>query len=188
MSNKHLFMLTLALATFFIAPANAQKLFTRDGVVGFDATAPNSPESIKAINKSGTCVWDKSSGAVEMAVLVKGFLFERALMQEHFNENYLESSTYPKATFKGKLDNATAVNTDKDGTYKVNASGTMTMHGVSKPLTVPVAFTVKNGKVSAAVNFSLALADYNVDVPSLVADKVSKTANINIAANLSPMK
>lgn len=188
MSHKHLFSLVLALAAAFTTPANAQKLFTRDGVVGFDATAPNSPESIKAVNKSGTCVWDKSSGAVEMAVLVKGFLFERALMQEHFNENYLESSTYPKATFKGKLDNAASVNTDKDGIYKVNAVGTMSMHGVTKPLTVPVVFTVKGGKVSAAVNFSLALADYNVDIPALVADKISKMASINIAANLSPMK
>jgi YceI-like domain len=188
MSNKQLFGFILALVAAFAAPANAQKLFTRDGVVRFDATASNSPESIKAVNKSATCVWDKSSGAVEMAVLVKGFLFERALMQEHFNENYLESSSYPKASFKGKLDNPAAVNMDKDGIYKVNASGTMTMHGVSKPLTVPVVFTVKSGKVSADVNFSLALADYNVDIPALVADKISKMANINIAANLSPMK
>ena len=188
MFNKSLFAVVIALCATFAAPVHAQKMFTRDGVVGFDATAPNSPESIKAVNKSGTCVWDKSSGAVEMAVLVKGFLFERALMQEHFNENYLESSTYPKATFKGKLDNPASVNTDKDGTYKVNATGAMTMHGVTKPLTVPVTFTVKSGKVSTVVNFALALADYNVDVPSLVADKVSKTANINIAATLSPMK
>ena len=183
MSNKQLFGFILALVAAFAAPVNAQKLFTRDGVVRFDATASNSPESIKAVNKSATCVWDKSSGAV-----VKGFLFERALMQEHFNENYLESSSYPKASFKGKLDNPAAVNTDKDGTYKVNTSGTMTMHGVSKPLTVPVVFTVKSGKVSADVNFSLALADYNVDIPALVADKISKMASINIFANLSLMK
>jgi hypothetical protein len=188
MNNKHFFVAALALFIGFSAPVSAQKLFTRDGVVSFDATAPNSPESIKAVNKSGTCVFDKSSGAVEMAVLVKGFLFERALMQEHFNENYLESSTFPKATFKGKIDNPGEVNIDKDGTYKVNATGTMTMHGVTKPVSTPVTFTVKGGKIAAAANFSVALADYSVAIPSLVADKVSKNANISIAANLNPMK
>lgn len=178
-------MLLVVLCNF---PAGAQKFFTRNGIVNFDATAPNSPETIKAVNKSGTCVLDKSSGAVEMAVLVKGFLFERSLMQEHFNENYMESTKYPKATFAGKLDNAGAVDTGKDGTYKVNASGTLTMHGVSKAVSVPVTFTVKAGKVSAAATFSLALADYNVDVPSLVADKVNKKAEISVSAALEPMK
>lgn len=176
------------LAAVFAAPVHAQKLFTRDGVVSFDATASNSPEPIKAVSKSGTCVWDKSSGAVEMAVLVKGFLFEKALMQEHFNENYLESTKYPKATFIGKLDNSGSVDMAKDGTYKVNASGTLTMHGVSKTVTAPVTFTVKGGKVSAAVNFSVALADYNISIPSVVADKVNKKVEISIAVNLEPMK
>ena len=188
MSIKHFFAAAIAAITLFVAPAQAQKLFTRDGVVSFDATSANSPEAIKGVNKSGTCVLDKSSGAVEMAVLVKGFLFEKALMQEHFNENYLESSKFPKATFKGKLDNASAVNLDKDGTYKVNATGTLTMHGVTKPVNTPVTFTVKGGKLSAAVNFAVSMADYNIAIPSLVGDKVSKTANISIVANLNPMK
>ncbi len=189
MSHKHLLItVTFAWAAIFAVPAHAQKFFTRDGVVSFDATAPNSPETIKAVNKSGACVWDKSSGAVEMAVLVKGFLFEKVLMQEHFNENYMESTKYPKATFTGKLDNPSSVDTGKDGTYKVNASGTLTMHGVSKAVAVPVTFTVKSGKVSAAVTFSVTLADYNVAVPSLVADKVNKKADVSITANLEPMK
>lgn len=184
----HKLFLIAAFAAMFAAPVYAQKLFTRDGVVSFDATAANSPETIKAVNKSGTCVWDKSTGAVEMAVNIKGFLFEKALMQEHFNENYLESTKYPKATFAGKLDNASSVDTGKDGTYKVNASGTLTMHGVSKTVTAPVTFTVKSGKVSAAVSFSVALADYNISIPSVVADKVNKKAEVSIAANLEPMK
>ncbi|HRI59629.1 MAG TPA: YceI family protein [Saprospiraceae bacterium] len=188
MSHKFFATAVFLFAAIFSVPANAQKLFTRDGVITFDATAPNSPESIKAVNKSGTCVWDKSSGAVEMAVLIKGFLFERSLMQEHFNENYLESTKYPKATFTGKLDNPGSVDTGKDGTYKVNASGTLTMHGVSKTVAAPVTFTVKGGKVSAAVNFSVALADYSISIPSVVADKVNKKADIGIAANLELMK
>ncbi|MBL7782542.1 MAG: YceI family protein [Saprospiraceae bacterium] len=188
MSNKFFLVIAISLISGMLVPAQAQKWFTRDGLVSFDATAANSPEEIKAVNKSGTCVLDKSSGALEMAVLIKGFLFERALMQEHFNENYLESSTYPKATFKGKIDNPGALNFDKDGTYSANVSGTMTMHGVSKPLTAPVTFSVKSGKVNATAKITLALADYKVDVPSLVADKVSKTATIQVAAPLSLLK
>lgn len=188
MSIKHLAIAAFAFATLLTTPAKAQKLFTRDAAVTFDATAPNSPETIKAANKSGTCVLDKSTGAVEMAVLIKGFLFERSLMQEHFNENYLESTKYPKAIFKGKLDNPASVDTGKDGTYKVNVSGTLEMHGVSKTVASPVTFTVKSGKLSASVNFSVTLADYNISVPSLVADKVNKKADVSIAANLEAMK
>ena len=188
MSHKHLTTILLAFAAIFTVPAQAQKLFTRDAVVSFDATSPNSPETIKAVNKSGACVWDKSTGAVEMAVLIKGFLFEQALMQDHFNENYMESTKYPKAIFTGKLDNPGSVDTGKDGTYKVNASGTLAMHGITKNVTAPVTFTVKGGKVSATVNFSVALADYNISIPSLVADKVNKKANISIATNLELMK
>ena len=188
MSTKFFQAIVLFLLTGMLAPAQAQKYFTRDGVVTFDATVPSSPENIKATNKSGTCVLDKTSGAIEMAVLVKGFLFERALMQEHFNENYMESSTYPKATFKGKFDNPGALNFDHDGTFQANVSGNMTMHGVTKPVNTPVTFTVKGGKVTAAANFSVAMADYNSDIPSLVSDKVSKKANISISAPLNPMK
>lgn len=187
MFNKHLLTTVLLTLTFAI-PGQAQKFFTRDAKVAFDATASGSPEAIKGVTRSGTCVFDKSSGAVEMAVLVKGFIFEKALMQEHFNENYLESTKYPKATFSGKLDNPGSLDTGKDGTYKMNAAGTLTMHGVSKSVSAPVTFTVKGGKVSAAANFAAPLADYNISVPGLVADKLAKTANISISGDFAPMK
>jgi len=188
MSNKLFAILLFSVGAFFNAPAFGQKLFTRNATVTFDATAANSPETIKAINKSGTCVLDKSTGAVEMAVLIKGFVFERALMQEHFNENYMESDKFSKANFVGKLDNPVAVDTGKDGTYKTNASGTLTIHGVSKPVSVPVSFAVKSGVVSATLNFSVLSADYGIAIPSMVADKVGKSVNISITAGLEPIK
>jgi YceI-like domain len=166
----------------------AQKLFTRDGQVTFDATAPNSPEIIKAANKSGTCVLDKATGALEMAVLIKSFLFERALMQEHFNENYMESGKFPKATFQGKLDNIAPLTAGKDGTFNVNAVGKMTMHGVSKDLTAPVVITIKGGKISAVTTFTVALADHSIAIPSVVADKINKKATVKATVNLQPMK
>ncbi len=167
---------------------SAQKWFTRDAKVYFDATSANSPERIEATNKSGTFVVEQVSGRLETAILVKGFQFEKALMQEHFNENYLESSKFPKATFKGKIDDLAKVKFDQDGTYKTTVSGDLTLHGVTKAVSTPATFTVKSGKITIAANFVAVLADYGVSVPSLVADKLAKDAKITIGGTLEKMK
>ncbi|MBL7866342.1 MAG: YceI family protein, partial [Cyclobacteriaceae bacterium] len=139
-------LLLPALLVFSLAStANAQRLFTRDAKIQFTSDTPM--EKIEGVNKSGTAVLDTETGRMEWKVLIKNFIFEKALMQEHFNENYMESSTYPNATFKGALVSLSAVNFSKDGTYKVSVKGTMTIHGVSKEITVPGTITVKNGTV-----------------------------------------
>ncbi|MEO6039952.1 MAG: YceI family protein [Saprospiraceae bacterium] len=183
---KQMFFLATLIA-FVLPAAQAQKLFTRSGKVYFNATAPSSPEVIEASHNSGTFVLDQSTGNLEMAVLVKGFSFERALMQEHFNENYLESSKFPKAIFKGKLDKLSDVNFTKDGTYTANVTGEMTIHGVTQKVNTPVSFTVKGGVVNATTKFVLTLTDYGIDIPSLVADKVGKQANLSVSVDLKPM-
>lgn len=165
----------------------AQKWFTRDAKVQFDATASNSPEDIKASTNSGTFVFDQSSSNLQAAVLIKGFQFEKALMQEHFNENYMESAKYPKATFKGKIDDPSKVKFDKDGTYTATVSGDLTMHGVTKAVSVPATFTVKQDKIGVSATFATVMKDYNIDVPSLVADKLAKEAKIKIEGNLTKL-
>jgi polyisoprenoid-binding protein YceI len=167
---------------------SAQRYFTREGKVFFNDTAPTSPEKIEANAKAGVLVVDIATGAIEMAVLLKGFLFEKALMQEHFNENYVESTKYPKATFKGKLEKPEAVTLTKDGIYVANVSGTMDLHGVTKPLTTTATFTVKGGKIVATANFPLILTDYKIEIPSLVANKLAKQAAVTITANLALLK
>lgn len=144
-------------------------------------------EKIEAINTSASTVIDVSTGAMEWAVLIQGFQFEKALMQEHFNENYMESDKFPKARFKGKIDNLAAVNFSKDGTYNVTASGTMEIHGVSKPVTVQGTITVKKGVVSAQSKLTVALADYGIEIPKLVADNISKTVDITVQADYALM-
>lgn len=185
MLKKMFFM--AALIALIVPSADAQKLFTRSGKVYFNATAPSSPEVIEASHTSGTFVLDQATGNLEMAVLIKGFSFERALMQEHFNENYMESSKFPKATFKGKLDKVAEVNFTKDGTYTTNISGALTIHGVTQKVNTPVNIIVKGGAVSAATKFTLNLQDYGIEVPSLVADKVGKQATLAIDVDLKPM-
>jgi polyisoprenoid-binding protein YceI len=166
---------------------NAQgTYFTKSATVRFDATAKKSPEEIKANQKSATFVMT-DGGAVEAAVLIKSFLFKQALMQEHFNENYMESDKYPKATFKGKVKEG-AFSLTKDGTYKVTVEGNFTMHGVTKPTTAPATIVVKGGKVSVESDFTLPFTEYGVAVPSLVADKVGKEAKITIKGDLGKKK
>ena len=166
--------------------AFSQKYFTKTAVITFESKTPM--ENIEAVNKSGTCVADMASGNVEFAVLVKGFQFEKALMQEHFNENYMESTKFPKATFKGKLNGAEKIDRTKNGKHNVKASGQMTVHGVTKPQTVDVVLEVKDGKIIASSNFSIAVADYNIAIPSLVKDNIAKIVNVKVNANLEPLK
>lgn len=170
------------------APVQAQKFFTKSGRIDFNATAPNSPEKIEAVNKTVTCVLDAASGNIQFAVLIKGFTFERALMQEHFNENYLESDKYPKAEFKGTITNNSAVGYTKDGEYAVTVKGKLTMHGETREVESNGKILVKGDKISVSAGFSAVLGDYKVEVPSLVSDKVSKTAKITVACTLEPLK
>ena len=187
-------MKIVARLSFFMAlsclPAllSAQKYFTRNAKVYFDATNKNSPERVDATSNAGTLVLDMAGGRIESAVLIKGFLFEKALMQEHFNENYMESGKFPKASFKGKMDDVSKLNLSKDGTYTVNLSGDLSIHGITKQVSTPAVFTVKNGKISSKAAFMVSLADYDIEIPSVVSDKLAKQAKVEITAELEVMK
>ena len=126
-------LLLLLCATALLATSSyGQKYFTKNGKINFDATSASSPEKIEGVNRTVTCVVDTKTGNIQFAVLMKGFEFERALMEEHFNENYVESDKFPKAEFKGTIDNNDKVNYTKDGTYTVKVKGKLTMHGETK--------------------------------------------------------
>jgi polyisoprenoid-binding protein YceI len=164
------------------------KYFTKTGKIDFDATVPKSPEDIKGVNKSTTMVIDTKTGDIQFLVLMKGFEFTRALMQEHFNENYVESTKFPKAEFKGAIVDNAAVNYAKDGVYKVKVKGKLTMHGVTKDTESDGQITIKGGKITATSAIIASFADYKISVPTLVADKVANNAKINISCALEPLK
>ena len=164
------------------------KYFTKSGKINFGATSPSAPEKIEGVNKSVTCVEDIKTGNIQFAALMKGFDFERALMQEHFNENYVESDKFPKAEFKGTIVNNADVNYSKDGVYAVKVKGKLSIHGETKDIETEGKITVKSGKILATAIIEIALSDYSVSLPALVADKVSKTAKINIDCLLEPLK
>ena len=152
-------------AALLPALAYAQDRYaTRTGEVSF--FSHTSMEDIDAVTHKATSVFDASTGAVEFSILVKSFEFEKALMQEHFNENYMESNTYPKATFKGKYEGFSAEQLKKPGTYPVTATGDLTIHGVTKPVTSKGTITVDdNGVLKASSDFPVKPADHGIKIP-----------------------
>jgi polyisoprenoid-binding protein YceI len=137
-------------------------------------------ENIEAVNTKVVSVWDVVSGQIEFAVLLKGFEFEKALMQEHFNENYVESDKYPKALFKGVIENSKNIQLTNDNVATVKVNGTLTLHGVTNPVNTSALITVKGGVVAASCNFIITLADYKISIPSLVAEKINKKIAIAV--------
>ena len=162
------------------------KYFTKTGKISFYSKA--SLENIEAHNKAATCVLDTKTGSLQFAILMKGFEFEKALMQEHFNENYVESHKFPKADFKGQIANNDDVNYSKDGVYPVKVKGKLTIHGETKDVETAGKIEVKQGKVLADASFNVDLADYNIEIPKIVKDNISKSVNIAVDCNLEPFK
>jgi hypothetical protein len=183
---KKLILLVTIISVF--ANLSAQdKYFTKNGKILFKCTK-SALEKIEATNKGTTCVLDTKTGNMQFAVLMKGFEFERALMQEHFNENYVESHKFPKGEFKGQLTNNNEIDYTKDGSYPAKVKGQLTIHGVTRQVETTGNVTVKSGKIIAAADFIIQLSDYNISIPSLVSDKVSNTVNINVDCNLEQLK
>ncbi|WP_301921750.1 YceI family protein [Ferruginibacter sp.] len=174
---KYLPLLTIAVMAAATAMAQP-KYFTKAGKISFYSRSPL--ENIEAINNKVVSVWDVATGQIEFAVLMKGFEFDRALMQEHFNENYVESDKYPKAIFKGVIENSKNISLSDDNVFTAKVSGTLTLHGVTNPVNTSAVITVKSGVVAASCNFSIALADYKISIPSLVEGKINKRIAITV--------
>jgi polyisoprenoid-binding protein YceI len=182
--QKRLFV--IAALFLLAAPTFAQKYFTRDGKVKFFSDA--SMEKIEATNKSATAVLDAATGKMEWKVLIKGFLFEKALMQEHFNENYMESTKYPNATFKGEITNLSEVNLSKDGTYTAKVKGKMSIHGVEKDVETTGTVKVGGGTVTINSNFFVKCSDHNIKIEAGKVANIANEIKVTVDAALSPMK
>jgi len=178
--------ISLALAFLPFALAAQDRYMTRSGHIAFFSATPM--ENIEGNNHKVTSVLDATSGAIEFAALVKAFEFEKALMQEHFNENYMESNTFPKATFKGKLTGAGAADLTKAGTYPVSVVGDLTLHGVTKPMTAQGTITVDAaGAVKATSEFFVKPEDHNIAIPGVVRKNIAETIKVTMKLDLVKM-
>ncbi len=184
-----LFRTLLLLATvsaFFTANAQS-KYYTRDGRVSFFSSTPM--EDIEALSNDASSVFDIKTGKVEFGVPMKSFTFEKALMQEHFNEDYVESDKFPKAKFKGIFEFEGDFDPAKAGEYKVIAKGKFTLHGITQEITEKGTFTVSDeGNLFAVCVFHVKPADYDIEIPSTVRDKIAKTVEVTIKMNYKPLK
>jgi len=167
-----LFFLTI------ISGFSQNRYFTKTGLISF--SAGTAVEDVDAVNKSVTSVFDLTTGQIEFAVLIKGFEFKRGLMQEHFNENYMESEKYPKSAFKGKFDDVAKINFKKDGAYPTMVKGTLDIHNIKKEVSVPGTIKVENGVISSDATFKISLEDFEIKIPGAVKDKISPTVEIHV--------
>lgn len=179
-------LFTFLLFTLFTSAINAQTYLSRNGRITFFSKAPI--ENIEATNNDVTSILNIKKGEFAFIALIKSFKFQKALMQEHFNENYMESNTFPKANFKGAITDLGKVNFSKDGSYPVTVKGDLTIHGVTKNITAPGTISVSEGKISASSKFNIQLKDYNIKRPAAVINNVSETISITVDCKYDPYK
>ena len=178
--NRIIGVLIVLLA--FVAVGKAQLYFTTSAFAGF--YSKTSFEDIKAENNQVYAVIDVSKKSLAFSMLLNGFVFTKELMQEHFNENYVESDKYPKATFTGVYTSDGNIAENQDVTIQV--TGTLTLHGVQKPFTTAATLHLAGGLITAKASFQLVPGDFNIIIPSLVKDKIAPKIDVHITADCKP--
>jgi polyisoprenoid-binding protein YceI len=174
------------LLAFLSIVVNAQKYITRNGLISIYSETP--VETIKADNNQVAGALDTSTGEIVFEVLNRSFHFDRALMERDFNENYIESEKYPRSTFKGKIVNLSDVDFTKNGTYKVNVKGDLTIHGKTREISEPGTIAVSNGNIEADSKFHLVPEDYDIKIPGVARNKIDKSMMVTVSMKYSPLK
>ena len=170
-----------------VAAANAQKMITRTGEIKFEASMP-ALEEIGAINTTASCILDTATGDLVSLALVKAFKFKIPLMEEHFNENYIESDTYPKATFKGKVIDFVKSKISKTKSVSFAFEGDLTLHGVTKAVKNTVLIKMIDDKIKISGVFTIKNSDFKIKIPSVVKNKVAEEVKITFAYLLEEKK
>lgn len=168
--------LVLAICLLTAHVAMSQKFITRAGEIKFEASMP-AFEEVAAKNTTASCILEESTGDFVALVLVKAFKFKVPLMEEHFNENYIESTLFPKSTFKGKIINFDAA---KIASTKMayDIEGELTIHGITRKIKVKAYIAKYSGKITITSNFSIRPVDYEIKIPNIVKSKVAEDVKI----------
>ena len=158
------------------------KMLTKTGKITFEASVP-AVEEVKAKNESVTCVLNPETGEIASLALMKSFRFKVALMEEHFNENYVESDKYPKATFRGKIDNFD-ISKLSAAAKEYTIRGKMELHGKSKDISITASIRKNGDAIEIDSDFYLNTEDYGIEIPSVVSKKVSKKVAVKLDVSL----
>ena len=176
----------ISILLFLFIAGNAQKYMTKNGFIGF--FSHTSMEDIKAENNQVAGVLDISTGEMVFQALIKSFHFDRALMEEHFNENYMESDKFPKASFKGKITNLSSVNFSKNGTYEVTVDGDLTIHDATNKISTKGSIEVVTGGINANSKFNIFPEDYKISIPGVVSDRIDKSLGVIVTMKYTPLE
>ena len=176
---KHICMILLVWISAF---QTSQDIYVcKNAKITLFSTAPI--EDIEATSTKGASVFNASTGELAFSVQIRSFQFPKSLMQDHFNSEYMDSDKYPQATFKGKLKEH--VDVSKDGSMPVTAVGDLTVHGVTKPRTIPGVLTVKGGVISMTSEFMVKCVDHDISIPRIVFHNIAETIKMNVTATYS---
>ncbi|TVQ77190.1 MAG: YceI family protein [Flavobacteriales bacterium] len=179
---RFLFLIPICLV---FSSISAQKFMTREGVIAF--RGETILETIDPVSNQAGSVIDFEGGSLVVQVLQKSFRFRKALMEEHYNENYVHSDKYPRAVFKGNFSEKIDFRTP--GTYAIKLSGTMEMHGVSRPISTLAEIIVQpDGKLSLESVFTISPEDYNIKIPGNVRDKIAEIFEVRMKAVYQPVQ
>lgn len=173
---KHITIILLAWFTFYQA---GQDIYTcKNAKINLFSSAPI--EDIEASSTNGVSVYNPGTGELAFSVPIRSFHFPKSLMEEHFNENYMESDKYPRASFKGKIQEH--FDLSKDGNYPVTATGEFEIHGIKQTRTIAGNLKVNNGVLTMTSEFMVKCADHHIDIPQIVFHNIAENIRIRVAA------
>lgn len=164
----------------------AQIFKAKDGATTITFFSSSPLEDITATNKGAVIVFNSSTNDIQIRVSVINFKFKNALMEEHFNENYMETEKFPNAIFKGKINEK--LDLTKDGETKVTVTGKMDMHGVVKDETYEGTITKSGNDIIIKTKFKVKLIDHNIKVPSLYVKNIAEVVDVDVASTLEPFQ
>ncbi len=175
--------IALLLACSVVLPAQ-NRYFTKTGHIDF--YSHTAVEDIKADNDQVTSLLDVSTGELVFSALSRSFQFPKPLMQEHFNENYIESEKFPKSSFEGKITGFQPGSLSKPGNYPVKVAGKLTIHGVTKDISADGSLTVTDGRITGESVFSLNPEDYGIRIPAVVRQNIAESFRITVKMDYQP--
>ncbi|MFC0185120.1 YceI-like domain-containing protein [Pseudarcicella hirudinis] len=179
---KKLYVILISTMLLISTQSFGQLYATQSGETSFFSSTP--VEDISAVSKTVGCILNTSNGEVAVSMQMSSFDFPNNLMQEHFNESYIESDTYPTATFTGKI--LETINYTKNGSYPVTARGKFTVHGVTMDRDLKGVITVENQRITLTSNFDVKVADHKIEVPKLVFAKIAEVITVKNKYVLAP--
>lgn len=161
----------------------AQKYTSKTAILNFEANTV-AFEEVAAVNKNSGAILEASSGEIVVLAMMKGFHFKSALMQEHFNENYVESEKYPKATFKGKIDNFKAT-TLSSTPQNFTISGDLNIHGKTKKIVTVVKISKQENTITIVGNFEVKPEEFGIEIPKLITKKIAEKVKVSFILPLN---